>query len=674
MLTSLDRLVVAGSVIVAVVVGAALRGYCLGCRGLWLDEVLLAQTIRFDDIGDALAWIRVWVDHTPLAWLMTWLLRDLGGSETAIRWPYALASVLNIPAMFWLGSLIGGRRAGVVAAALLAVSPFAVFYAQEARVYALLMLFSTLAMGFAFVATRDNRMRHWTALALLVTLSLYTSYLALLTIAAAYTFVALTIGRMAASESSGPASTTVRRAIPAVGSVVVAGVLFSPWLSQAKAFITRDDLSLNRFATGSGSTSPDAVFALLRSLDFSGVMFVLLVAGVAAAAFGLTTARWRESALALCWVVIPVTAYVVRFGPGAVGVWERYWSVSHPALILVSALGIVQIASMAVGALTTVNAHLRRRIPAPTTARLIRASVIVAGLGLAYVQLLPATLATYDRVKGDDYRGGAELIAASGGEPLVMAAGTNADWLIWGLDYYLWLLGGEATVVRAEEVRGDDFSGGRDSIWLAAYPQFNPLVVSDVVVEHPLTGYHLYHTRGPERPVAQALTLLEWSRSFAPAVENSIALLRAVEPGARLGANLIADTAATGEGDGWTFQPGSEPSDASGVVLRASGTETNATFITRAVRSGSTYVVSFTCSVQSGSLRAFATAHDQAGGTLAAFPDGAGYACGSASRPTRDVFAFTAPPGTSSIALWFRATPDGAGTFDDISLRAVVED
>ena len=61
--------------------------------------------------------------------------------------PSLIAATALVPLLYVVGRDIYDRRAGFAAAALGAVAPFAVWYAQEARMYALFMVFALLACG-----------------------------------------------------------------------------------------------------------------------------------------------------------------------------------------------------------------------------------------------------------------------------------------------------------------------------------------------------------------------------------------------------------------------------------------------------------------------------------------------------------------------------------------------
>ena len=71
----------------------------------------------------------------------------------------ALLGTATIPVVWALGPAPGGKRAGLVAAALLAFNPMFIWFSQEARTYALLALLG--ALGGASPAARPNaRSRH----------------------------------------------------------------------------------------------------------------------------------------------------------------------------------------------------------------------------------------------------------------------------------------------------------------------------------------------------------------------------------------------------------------------------------------------------------------------------------------------------------------------------------
>ena len=132
---------------------------------------MTAQSAHLAGPGDVIAQSEVYVNQAPLFYLMTWLLRPWGDGEFILRLPAAIAGVLTVFAVYLLGKELFGRRAGLVAALLTSVSPYMVWYSQEARNYSLLMLLTTLQMYFAYTAVTRSRRTDWLGLAVVTTLN-----------------------------------------------------------------------------------------------------------------------------------------------------------------------------------------------------------------------------------------------------------------------------------------------------------------------------------------------------------------------------------------------------------------------------------------------------------------------------------------------------------------------
>lgn len=77
--------------------------------------------------------------------LVLWPLARISESEAMLRAPATFAGVASVPALWWAGRTLVNERVGLVAAALLAVSPTAIWYSQLARPFAFVILFSILS-------------------------------------------------------------------------------------------------------------------------------------------------------------------------------------------------------------------------------------------------------------------------------------------------------------------------------------------------------------------------------------------------------------------------------------------------------------------------------------------------------------------------------------------------
>lgn len=131
---------------------AGIRLFNLDGQALWLDECTSylnagLPAVSIWNMGDGLP---------PLYELLLHVLRGFGlDSDWWLRLPSALAGAMTVGLVYLIGRRIGDRSTGVVAAALLAVNPLAVWYAQEARAYSLL---TCCAVGatLSLLAIRDQ--------------------------------------------------------------------------------------------------------------------------------------------------------------------------------------------------------------------------------------------------------------------------------------------------------------------------------------------------------------------------------------------------------------------------------------------------------------------------------------------------------------------------------------
>jgi hypothetical protein len=160
-------------VIAVTVVGALLRFVTLGDQSFWYDESLTVQEVRlpFGAMLDAVARQET---TPPLYFVVAWAWTQLFGSdEVGIRSLSAVMGVAAIPLAFAAAKSIIGRRAGVATAALLAVNPMQIWYAQEARSYAMLVALCALSLWCCARADQDASRRQlgWWALASAAALS-----------------------------------------------------------------------------------------------------------------------------------------------------------------------------------------------------------------------------------------------------------------------------------------------------------------------------------------------------------------------------------------------------------------------------------------------------------------------------------------------------------------------
>jgi mannosyltransferase len=114
--------------------------------GFWIDEGL-SVGIADRPLGDIPAALRL--DGSPPLYytLLHLWISVFGSTETATHALSLLFAVLAVPAAWWAARGLFGPTAGLAAALLAATNPFLTHYAQETRMYALVVLLGLLACG-----------------------------------------------------------------------------------------------------------------------------------------------------------------------------------------------------------------------------------------------------------------------------------------------------------------------------------------------------------------------------------------------------------------------------------------------------------------------------------------------------------------------------------------------
>jgi mannosyltransferase len=139
-----------------VILALALRIYHLGSASLWSDEVFSRY---YADLFGLRYLLTDGLSREPTPptyylllqfWMSMW-----GASETALRSLSVVGSTLCVPMTYLLGRELLGRKQGMAGALLFALCPMSIYFAQEARVYAFLMLVSCVVLWAAAIVQRD---------------------------------------------------------------------------------------------------------------------------------------------------------------------------------------------------------------------------------------------------------------------------------------------------------------------------------------------------------------------------------------------------------------------------------------------------------------------------------------------------------------------------------------
>ena len=164
--------------------GVALRFATLGLQGYHHDEVITAMRVISGDFGQMLDAVKSSESNPPLYYVLAWAWAKVFGSgEIGLRSLSALFGAATVPLGYLIGRQLVDWRAGLVLTGLLAVNPMLIWYSQEARSYAPLVFFTTLALLFFLRSLDSRRGRDLGLWALASALALCSHYFALFAVA-----------------------------------------------------------------------------------------------------------------------------------------------------------------------------------------------------------------------------------------------------------------------------------------------------------------------------------------------------------------------------------------------------------------------------------------------------------------------------------------------------------
>ncbi len=159
------------------IIAIALRSYYMAQKPLWLDEIYgyqLGQVGLIRIIQNSL-----YDPNPPLYYLLQWAASGFGlwQSEWALRWPSVLAGCLTVLFTYKLGRHYTDSISAFLGALLIAISPYHIFYSQEARSATLITLLSAITMFFVIkLLASPGRKELWILYGLFTLGGLYANY------------------------------------------------------------------------------------------------------------------------------------------------------------------------------------------------------------------------------------------------------------------------------------------------------------------------------------------------------------------------------------------------------------------------------------------------------------------------------------------------------------------
>jgi 4-amino-4-deoxy-L-arabinose transferase-like glycosyltransferase len=372
--------------LVLFMVALLLRLYHLDAQSLWLDEGTTWQTIQ-QGWDVLLADLFSPASAYPLYHLLLkgWVVLA-GDSEWALRFPSALAGAGAVVLLFFTAreverqegqreqereeAGVGGQTPSLfplAAALLLLASPFALWYAQEAKAYSLLLVVSTALLWSLLRALRRDAPRDWALYGAIALTSLFVHRLAVLLLVASCAVLLLRRSRL--QFRSWPVKT-----------VLVVRLLVLVVLSAGMVWTMTQGLGGERAATGAHSQAQGGLALWLTLVRFSvnrgpgEVPWWWLLPWAILAVWGggrllkRAVCRSRAARVVLAFLLIPTGLFLIQLA--YTRLYEpRYLMLVYPAWVLLLASPL-----------------LKRRSPPPAQPWLatgvVGAAVVISGVVL----------------------------------------------------------------------------------------------------------------------------------------------------------------------------------------------------------------------------------------------------------------------------------------------------
>ena len=381
-----------GFMVAIILVGWGLAMARLGERSFWADEGFTAYLAQRAHSGLEIASVADVNPKSPLhVWVATWMI-GLSRSEMVLRFPAAVAAVLTLPLVYVLGRKLVDQRTGIAAAFLLAVSPFTIGYAQEARPLALLELFACLSLLCLLQAMEKQGWIWWAGYALSTTLLVYTHYFAWLVLAAELVYaVPFLIWRTWQQRKLD------RRAVAVITALTVVVLLYLPWAPNFLTFLTRQGADAGLQELSSAARLRITTSFLRQMVWFFGAkrygwQLTLFLAGFLLGTLSLSLRkRWRSLFLIVAWFATPLAALALV--PAKHPFNYRYLIFMVPLFLLMTAAAVARACSLCF------------RTEGSTRAQVLHPLVTVGLTALLFVPAILPALREHIRWEKENWRG-----------------------------------------------------------------------------------------------------------------------------------------------------------------------------------------------------------------------------------------------------------------------------
>jgi hypothetical protein len=318
---------------------------------LALRAIYLSQPMRYDEsltflryasqpLGTVIASYEEPNNHILHSVLVHVAYRLLGDEPWVLRLPAFIAGVLLIPALYVVTRRFYMPRAGLLAAALCAVSLPLVEFSVNARGYTLLALIVVLLLGVAQWVREHSTVAGWLAFCVLTALGFYTIPVMV------YPFGIVALWLLLSYTREFRGSELLKRLFVMGIAVAAAGLLtlllYSPVIARAGiGGLTQNEFVARPAASEFYQRLPEILRVLVEfpNLGFPWWMALALLGGFALATGlhrRLSSVRFSPAWALLLWLVAAL--FFMRVIP-----FDRTWTVITPFYLMLAAVGITYI-------------------------------------------------------------------------------------------------------------------------------------------------------------------------------------------------------------------------------------------------------------------------------------------------------------------------------------------
>lgn len=206
-------------IILIIVISTILRLVSIN-QSLWLDEAINVNNASNLDFKTLLFNYSLADFHPPLYhMILKPTISLLGNSELAVRIPSVIFGIVTVYFTYLIAKKLFEKKTALVAATLMATSPLAIYYSQEARMYALAAAAASASVYFFISILEKDKLVNWIGFITATAVMLYSDYLPYLLLP--FYLIHLYVNRKTIKTG------TLKTFLPAF---VIIFILLTPWL------------------------------------------------------------------------------------------------------------------------------------------------------------------------------------------------------------------------------------------------------------------------------------------------------------------------------------------------------------------------------------------------------------------------------------------------------------